>query len=247
MGNIKLVLFDLGKTLIYPVQPWAEVMALADQAMRLELERSGLFAHPPLEAMEFQAELNRYYDQRSVDFVETSAFSVLDDYLRSKGLTKTPEKVVRSALRAMYAITQKNWQIEEDAIPTLETLKSSGYQIGLLSNAADDLDVQQLVDHWNLRPFFKYTLTSSRAGMRKPHERMFRMALDHFSIPADQAAMVGDILEADILGANHMGIYSIWITRRVLLPAEGELSIQPQAVISRLYQLPDLLDSLDND
>jgi len=35
--------------------------------------------------------------------------------------------------------------------------------------------------------------------------------------------MVGDSLEADILGANQMGIYSIWITRRVYLPEEGEL------------------------
>jgi len=247
MSHIKVILFDLGKTLIYPVRPWDEIMPLADQAMRMDLERSGLFKTPPFTSMEFQAVLNRYYDQRSQDLVETSAFSVLNDYLESKGFTNITEIVIRSALSAMYKTTQRNWQIETDAIPTLEKLRSSGFQLGLLSNAADDLDVQQLVDNWNLRSFFDYILTSSQAGMRKPQARMFQMALEHFSISAALAAMIGDTLEADILGANQMGIYSIWITRRVVLPKEGELTIQPQAVIARLDQLPDLLEDLDKE
>ena len=59
--------------------------------------------------------------------------------------------------------------------------------------------------------------------------------------------MVGDTLEADILGANQMGIYSIWITRRVTVPEEGELAIQPQAVITSLDQIPGLLADVGND
>jgi FMN phosphatase YigB (HAD superfamily) len=57
--------------------------------------------------------------------------------------------------------------------------------------------------------------------------------------------MVGDLLEADILGANQLGMYSIWITRRVSLPEEGVLAIQPQAVIPTLDLLPGLLADIE--
>jgi FMN phosphatase YigB (HAD superfamily) len=59
--------------------------------------------------------------------------------------------------------------------------------------------------------------------------------------------MVGDSLEADILGANQMGIYSIWITRRVSLPDEGDLTIQPQAVIPTLDLIPGLLGEIEKE
>jgi FMN phosphatase YigB (HAD superfamily) len=57
--------------------------------------------------------------------------------------------------------------------------------------------------------------------------------------------IVGDTLEADILGANQMGVYSIWITRRLKVQGDGELAIQPQAVIGRLDQIPALLEELE--
>jgi FMN phosphatase YigB (HAD superfamily) len=59
--------------------------------------------------------------------------------------------------------------------------------------------------------------------------------------------MVGDTLEADILGANQMGIYSILASRHAKTPTEGELLIQPQAVISSLSELPKLLKELEEE
>ena len=59
--------------------------------------------------------------------------------------------------------------------------------------------------------------------------------------------MVGDTLDADILGANKLGIYSIWITRRVDTPTDGELLAQPQAIIKTLGELPGLLRELELD
>jgi putative hydrolase of the HAD superfamily len=115
----------------------------------------------------------------------------------------------------------------------------------MVSNTSDDKNVQQLLDRWELRPFFETIVTSAGVGFRKPDERIFRPALDHFGLPPGQVAMVGDSLEADILGANQLGIYSIWITRRVSLPEEGVLAIQPQAVIPALNLLPGLLADIE--
>jgi putative hydrolase of the HAD superfamily len=165
----------------------------------------------------------------------------LTELLDQNGFHDIPASDVRSALDAMYSITQQNWYLEDDAIPTLKTLRGIGYRLGIISNTSDDRNVQQLVDRYELRPFFETIITSAGCGIRKPDKRIFHLALDYFGISPEQAALVGDTLEADIFGANRMGMYSIWITRRVPMPDEGELAIQPQAVISALDQIPGLL------
>jgi len=77
--------------------------------------------------------------------------------------------------------------------------------------------------------------------------RIFQAALEHFQVRPAAAAMVGDLLQTDVLGANQMGIYSIWITRRSQVMEEGELGIQPQAVVTALNQIPSLLVEVERD
>jgi HAD superfamily hydrolase (TIGR01662 family) len=245
--GIKVILFDLGKTLLFSRFPWQGILSRADAALCDVLEKANITSAPPYTPAEFQACLNNYYDKRSIDNIELTATVVLRDFLANKGIASIPDIILREALDAMYAITQQNWFIEEDAAPALQVLRSSGYHLGLLSNAADDRDVQQLIDQWHLRPFFDFILTSAASGMRKPHPLMFQKALDYFQIQSKQAAMVGDTLTADIAGANNLGIYSIWLTRRIQLPPDGDLAIQPQAIISALAELPALLNGIESD
>jgi putative hydrolase of the HAD superfamily len=247
MSKIKVVFFDLGSTLVYSKDPWPPLYQQADRALVELLNRSGTEIDPAAFKKEFGGFLRSYYENFSLDNKEKTTFSVLREMLFQKGIRSTPEPVLRAALEAMYAVTQKNWVLEEDAISTLETLKSRGYRMGLISNTSDDNNVQGIVDRWGLRPFFETILTSAALGIRKPDPRIFQVALEHFQVPPDAAAMIGDILNADVLGANQLGIYSIWITRRAQLPDEGELAIQPQAVVTALYQIPGLLDEVEKD
>ena len=245
--KISTILFDLGSTLVYCRDPWPSYYAQADQALVEVLRRAGF----ELEASAFFAEsggfIRSYYDRRFEDNLEPTSFTVLQEMLSQKGYKNIPETVLRTALDALYNITQQNWFLEEDAIATLETLISSGFRLGIISNTSDDRNVQRIVDRWGLRPFFEIIITSAAFGIRKPDPRIFQLALAHFGIQPDAAAMVGDTLEADVLGANQFGIYSIWITRRAQETSEGELAIQPQAVITTLAQLPDLLAGVNND
>ena len=58
--------------------------------------------------------------------------------------------------------------------------------------------------------------------------------------------MVGDKLGADILGAKNAGIFAIWVTRYADTPANRDHldTIQPDAVIPSIKELPALLESL---
>jgi HAD superfamily hydrolase (TIGR01662 family) len=244
--QISTVLFDLGSTLLYFRDPWPPIFIEADRVLVAVLQRAGL----PIKDEFFRTEsggfLDTYYTKRGDGIIEKTTMTALKERLASKGFQAVTDSTLRAALDAMYSITQQNWYLEEDAIPTLETLRERGFKLGLISNTSDDKNAQDLIDYYRLRSYFELIVTSAGCGIRKPDGRIFQMALDHFRVQPNGMMMVGDTLDADILGANQKGIYSVWINRRVDYEEEGELTIQPQAVISDLAQLPSLLIEMED-
>ena len=134
--------------------------------------------------------------------------------------------------------------MEEDAIPTLRKLEGNGYRLGIISNAGDDQDVQQLAQRFGIRQYFDFILTSAACSYRKPHARIFEMALSKWYLLPAEAAMIGDNLDADIYGAQNAGMYGIWISRRAAPRTEDQFRIQPDASLSSLLELPAALDLL---
>ena len=246
---IRAVIFDLGNTLMYPIASdlWPEVIKRGNQALMEHLCNLNILTDCDDFMLEFNQRLRQYYDERDKEMIETSTFLVLKELLAEKGYTNISDVVIRDSLDAHYAVTQKNWQLEDDAITCLSTLQQQNYKLGLVSNAGDHRDVLQLVEKFNLDPYFEFILTSAGCGYRKPHQRIFELALEKVNARAEEVAMVGDTLNADILGANQLGMYSIWITRRIDTPSEDELSTQPQAAIKSLGELPTLLRELEID
>ena len=243
---IDTVLFDLGDTLLYFDGAWDEVIAEARQAMLESLRRDGLRLEDSfLDA--FYARMQAYYRERDTEFIERTMQYHLEHALVEAGLANTPAQVVARALEELHNVTQAHWIPEADALPTLERLQAEGYRMGLVSNAADDPNTQELVDKGGFRPFFEVILSSAAEGIRKPNPRIFQAALDRMGVQAGQAVMVGDTLGADVLGARNAGIYSIWITRRADTPANRAHAgtIRPDATIATLAQLPDFLQTLN--
>lgn len=245
--KITTVFFDLGSTLVYSKDPWPPIYEQADRAMVGVLRRAGISINQASFLTEFGGFIQSYYQKQYEDNIEPTSLAALRNLLIQKGFPDVQDVVLLEAMEAMYAVTQKNWYQEEDAIETLEVLKSRGYRMGIISNTSDDQNVQGIVNQSGLRPYFEYILTSAALGIRKPDVRIFQAALDHFQVPPVAAAMVGDLLQTDMLGANQMGIYSIWITRRARVTGEGELRIQPQAVVTALNQIPPLLVDVERD
>lgn len=240
---IRAVLFDLGGTLMYSRDPWEPIFERGYQALADSFCQQGI----PLDCVELpkvvRYHLDRYFARRDEDLFETTYITVLRDLLAEKGHPNADTKTIRRALDAFYAHTQPNWILEEDALLTLRTLEAGGYRLGLVSNAGDNKDVFQLVDRFQIEPFFDFILTSAACSYRKPHPRIFELALAHWNIPAGEIAMVGDSLEADIHGAQELGIHGVWITRRVSRSAARHM-IHPDAEVQTLHELPALFSRL---
>jgi len=241
VSPVRHILFDLGGTLMHAHGDWLPVFSRADQALTKTLLEHDI----KLDAKIFRARLREYYNQRDKDFQETSYHFVLQELLKELGHAEVAEPVIRSALDAMFAITQSNWILEEDTPQTIQQLKSQNYKLGIFSNAGDDKDVQTLVENFGIRPYFDFVLTSAACYYRKPHARAFEIALAQWNISPEESAMVGDSLEADIFGANNLGMQSIWIKRRAQFTADEELRIQPTFDLGDLNGLLSTLERIN--
>ena len=223
---------------------WHSVNAQADEELTLYLREQGMELNLSTFPVEFRRRLDDYFKQREKDLFETTYSFVLRDVLTDKGYGHASDDVIRTALDRLFAVTQTNWTLEQDALPTLKKLEEDGYRMGLISNAGDDKDVQQLVRDFGISPYFDFILTSAACSYRKPHPRIFEMALSKWYFLSSEAVMVGDNLDADIRGAQNAGLYGIWIRRRAGSDMEDQVRVQPDASLSSLSDLPAALDRL---
>jgi len=241
---IRTILFDFGGTLMYGRRNWAPIVAKADDALTNYVRSQGMEVSINTFSTEFRKRLDEYFKQREKDLLETTYTFVLRELLRDKGYDNVSSDVLRSALDALFAVTQENWTLEEDAIPTLKTLRDKGYNLGIVSNAGDDTDVQQLAQGFGITKYFDFILTSAACSYRKPHPRIFELALSNWYCLPEEAVMVGDNLDADIRGAAEAGLYSVWISHHADSKTEDQAHVQPDASISTLAELPAILDQL---
>lgn len=246
MPKITTGLFDLGSTLIYFDADWKTVMLEAVHVLHRKLLAMGFDLDEtfPLRYREISRENYRWRDE---ELVETPAPAVFRKVMAGYGCSELSDEQVREALAALYAVSQAHWQAEDDALPTLRSLRQAGLRIGLVSNAGYDEDIQVLIDKAGLRESLDFIVSSAACGVRKPHPRIFELALDALRADPRETVMVGDFLEADILGANRLGMGSVWITRRIdLAAAQGARErIEPRHTIAALAELPALIANWD--
>lgn len=219
---------------------WNPIHEQADEALVEALRRHGI----ELDAKVFRTRLHEYYEQRDKDFYETTYHLVLGELLKELGHAEVAESILRSALDALYLVTQNNWQLESDAVETLDVLKSQNYKLGIFSNAGDDKDVQDLIESFGIRGYFDFVLTSAACFYRKPHPRAFEIALARWNATPDESVMIGDSLEADISGAKQLGMTAIWLTRRAQFKDEDMHRIKPDFSLRKLSELPPTLDRI---
>ena len=244
--SIKLVLFDLGSTLVYFQGNWDRVVSEAIELMSREVIRMGYPVNQDRLIDEYSHALRKYYIERDIDNIEYSTTTLLDHTLISQYSLALSEIELMQALDVFYEHTGNHWILDHDAIPMLNTLKEQGYQLGLISNASYSRDVRSQLDKNNLSTFFEQTLISAEVGFRKPHPMIFQKALKFFDVEPTQAVMVGDTLNADIIGSRRMGMKNIWIARWASAPSTHyrDDMIVPDLTIQRLSQIPLLLKNL---
>ncbi len=240
--DVQVILFDLGDTLIFFDGDLNEALIRSIKKLWFTLNQLGYQLNPDDFLRDFSSRMQNYYKERDETLVEHTSANVLSETLQKAGFSNPDLKIIRKALRQMYATTQKYWKIEPDAIETLNWIKNRGYRIGLISNASDRDDVCTLLHQKKLLEFMEIILISAEFGFRKPHPGIFKEALRLFDVSSENCVMVGDKLTMDIIGAKSIGMKTVWKSNRV---SQSEVllldQIKPDIEIKNLSELKALI------
>jgi putative hydrolase of the HAD superfamily len=134
---------------------------------------------------------------------------------------------------------RRNLALFGDSLQTLECLRTAGFRLGLLTNGPAAMQ-RDKIERFGLEPYFDVIVIEGEFGNGKPHERVFRHALEVTGAAPETAWHVGDNLYADVGGAKAVGIHGVWIHRDRLEMKEGAAAI-PDRVIGHLPELCEAL------
>lgn len=246
------VIFDLGHTLMYLDSTWPAVsqQGAADLTAFLEeqqLDMDGMaFAKTLLER---RAES---FDRAKQTLREVTAEDSMRRTFAEFGLSEPGPTLVKRAVDAFFADEETHWRAYPEARSVLRALADGGLRLGMYSNATHDPFIQRLVDRFGFRPWLEPALSSAKTGIRKPDPAAFAPFLASWRLPARSVAVVGDTFDADVLGAHHAGMLSVWFPTRQDARQEGEspshplgaLPVTPDATIAGLGELPECLRML---
>ena len=108
------------------------------------------------------------------------------------------------------------------------------YTLHIITNGFSQVQFIKLKKS-KLAPFFATVTSSEEVGVKKPNPLVFTTALAKAKASAQSSVMIGDTFDADILGAEGVGMDTIFFNYRKEIPKNG------YKVVDYLLEIKDLL------
>jgi putative hydrolase of the HAD superfamily len=207
-ATLRAVFLDIGDTVMRPNPSWEHVYSIAFGEFGLQVTPEQL--RPALRkayhhggwGFEGGFEPTEETSYRRTVEIDQAAIAEL-------GVGPMPDGFFRR-LSELFTITS-NWHVFPDSLRVLEGLLDRDLIVGAVSNWVWSLP--ELLHSLRLVGRFDFLAVSSHVGFEKPHPRIFEWALEQAGVPADTVIHVGDHLEADVRGAEAVGIDGVLIDR----------------------------------
>lgn len=82
------------------------------------------------------------------------------------------------------------------------------YKLHIITNGFKEVQHKKM-ESSGILEYFSTITTSEDVGVKKPNRRIFEVALENATAKVDESIMIGDNLEADIIGAKNFGMQAI--------------------------------------
>ena len=128
-----------------------------------------------------------------------------------------------------------------------EALPQIALPMALWANTrgATERDIRGWLERADLSRVFRWVITSVDAGARKPAPQFFHYALKRCGLAREDVLFVGNQLNTDILGAEALGIATVWLSGSAYRSADdAPCAATPTYTIRTLNDLPALLQRL---
>lgn len=147
---------------------------------------------------------------------------------------------VRQAIKER--ITQQTWKMQDGAVEVIKLLSKS-YKLALAGNTSGS--VRGILDKYGVLKFFANTEVSGDIGLSKPDIRFFEYILRKTGARANEAVMVGDRLDNDVIPAKLLGMKTILLRIGIYSILEPRIPEEiPDAIIDNIKELPLIIAKL---
>ena len=221
--QLRAVLFDVDFTLAKPgpdLGPEGYVRLGQKYGLTLDPERYVDARHVAVQNVERHPEL-RHDEEMWFAFTELIVRGMGGDAPAARELAVEMTKLWERS---------ENFDLYDDVLPVMEQLRERRLKLGLVSNGGRE--IADFVAHHTLE--VDCAIASRAHGWIKPHESIFRAALDLLGVQAAEAVMVGDSVQDDVEGAIAVGM------RAFLIDREGRYPEAPDR-LQDLWHLPPAL------
>ena len=192
---IKAVIFDLDNTLL-------DFMKMKNYAVKAAIAgmiESGLDIDPD---KSYETIIGIYEEEGWENQ------QVFNDFL-NKTIGEVNNKYLAAGIVAYRRAREANLLLYPNVNHTLVELIKRGMKLAVVSDAPSR-EAWMRIYYLNLHHHFDVVLTFDDTNVRKPSPIPFEMALSQLNIAAEEALMVGDWPERDVVGAKKLGIRTIF-------------------------------------
>ena len=104
-------------------------------------------------------------------------------------------------------------RFHESSQQTLEAVRDMGLRIGLISNTGmtPGYTFREFLDRHDLLQYFDVLTFSDEVLLAKPSDEIFLMTVKSLDASPGNTIHIGDHVTNDVVGANRVGMKSIWI------------------------------------
>ena len=153
----------------------------------------------------------------------------------------SPKPIVSAA--EDYGVKVPAWRHDLEVLypDTKEVLQrlSQKYKIGIIAN--QDFGTEQRLTDFNVHQYINLVIASAEEGVAKPDLRIFQIALARADCKPEEAIMVGDRIDNDIIPANKIGMTTVWIKQGFGSYAEPKtVEEQPDYIVNSLAEITEV-------
>jgi putative hydrolase of the HAD superfamily len=192
---IQAIIFDLDNTLL----DFIKMKQFAVKAAITAMNEAGLNVD---EEKAYQDIIDLYVDKGWENQ------QVFDDYL-NQTVGEVSNKILAAGIVAYRRAREAILVVYPNVNKTLIKLIKMGIKLAVVSDAPSREAWMRLY-YLNLHHLFDPVLTYDDTGVRKPSPKPFQMALDYLKVKPEEALMVGDWPERDVVGAKQIGMKTIF-------------------------------------
>jgi putative hydrolase of the HAD superfamily len=145
------------------------------------------------------------------------------------------EQLARQLSQEYLEILPTKKALFPHTIEILNYLTNKNYKLHLVTNGFEKVQWRKL-DNANIGNFFSNVITSETACCLKPHKEIFDYAISRAGCCYAEGIMLGDNLDADILGAMNAGMDTVFVNH-----IKEETTLTPTHTIYHLKELEDIL------